>query len=117
MPLYVTHVYAHSPHYLPKKVTQKQPVNHIGSSDEPPINVSWKAGLLENFVCTISLSAVQSRILIHNVILFNKLSTLLTIVSSPSGHDTRGVVWYRLALLRNAQRQYPTVVFDGAIKL
>ena len=38
MPLYVTHMYAHSPHHLPKKkVTQKQPVNHIGSSDEPPI--------------------------------------------------------------------------------
>ena len=32
----MTHVYAHSPHHLPKKVTPKQPVNHIGSSDEPP---------------------------------------------------------------------------------
>ena len=30
-------MYAYSPHHLPKKVTKKQPVNHIGSSDEPPI--------------------------------------------------------------------------------
>ena len=41
MPLYVTHVYAHSPHHLPKNVTQNQPVNHIGSSDEPPIMYRW----------------------------------------------------------------------------
>ena len=27
-----------APLHLPKKVTKKQPVNHIGSSDEPPIN-------------------------------------------------------------------------------
>ena len=29
------------PHHLPKKVTQKQPVNHIGSSDEPPTIADW----------------------------------------------------------------------------
>ena len=45
MPLYVTHVYAHSPHHLPKKVTQKQPVNHIGSSDEPPTTTKLIANL------------------------------------------------------------------------
>ena len=28
-----------APLHLPKKVTKKQPVNHIGSSDEPPISV------------------------------------------------------------------------------
>ena len=33
----MTHVYAHSPHHLPKKVTEKPSVNHIGSSDEPPM--------------------------------------------------------------------------------
>ena len=26
-----------APHHLPKKVTKKPSVNHIGSSDEPPI--------------------------------------------------------------------------------
>ena len=30
--VYVTNMYAHSPHHLPKKVTKKPSVNHIGSS-------------------------------------------------------------------------------------
>ena len=34
-------MYAHSPHHLPKKDTQKQPVIHIGSSDEPP-NINFQ---------------------------------------------------------------------------
>ena len=41
--MYVTHVYAHSPYHLPKKVTEKPSVNHIGSSDEPPITVNFNA--------------------------------------------------------------------------
>ena len=35
----MTHVCAHSPLHLPKKVTEKLSANHIGSSDEPPINI------------------------------------------------------------------------------
>ena len=32
-----------APLHLPKKVTKKQPVNHIGSSDEPPMTPERKA--------------------------------------------------------------------------
>ena len=43
-PPHVTTVYAHSSPHLPKKVTKKQPVNHIGSSDEPPTREDRGAG-------------------------------------------------------------------------
>ena len=68
-----------APHHLPKKVTQKQLVNHIGSSDEPPI--SW-----------IQLESVKHDCRIVKVFLCLPLTacSLSTMVSKP---DCWSVVW------------------------
>ena len=58
-------MYAYSPHHLPKKVTKKQPVNHIGSSDEPPIYKIFNTKILNAGVCHSSFRKSAERARSH----------------------------------------------------
>ena len=77
-------MYAYSPHHLPKKVTKKQPVNHIGSSDEPPMNTKPEIPSSRAIKITLKTSFFLLYMLVYYII---KVGESFTVFEDANNRD------------------------------